>query len=308
MKKFNFYLQLKDNFSWFSIIGIVTLAFVFAISIYNRVTGYKHHAFFLNNIFSYYRWHQIFEDIIFYSAIAIIISYLFYLGYKHDNDQEMIFNLQKEIKALETQWRRLSILDLNSQSSQKSLNNQLRIFNNVNRRLINKLRQIGGIDPGINYFLEIIEDDISEIADDISGDDLEPDALIPLNCLDCKYYLDNKYLHCSVHPNLETDCPDFETGKQLEERYFSEDDDEEEVANRVDWIIDRNYITAALEKNPDNILIGCSCGYPLFVSLGNFQDGNNICRSYSSYTYFTCLLSDNNRKVAECPNCNTHLL
>jgi len=304
MKKFNFYSQLKANFSWVSIIGFVMITFAFVNAIYDRVADYKHHAFFSDD-----RPHQIFEDIIFYSAIAIIISFVFYLAYNHDNDQEVIFNLQKEIKALETQWRRLILLDLNSQDSQKTLNTKLRIFNNANRRLINKLRELGGTDPEIDYFLEIIEDDISGIADDIHGDDLEPDALIPLNCLDCKYYSNNKYIHCSVHPNLETDCPDFESGKQLEERYFSEgeeeDDDEDEVANRVDWIIDRNYLAAALKENPDNILIGCSCGYPLFVSLGNFQDRNKIRRSY---TYFTCLLSDNNRQVAECPNCHTHFL
>jgi|GEM_PF-6023123 len=238
MKKFNFYSQLKDKFSLVFNIGIITIAFALVMDIYDRVADYKHHAFVLSKIFSDYHSHQIFEDIIFYSTSAIITSCLFYLGYKHDKNQEVIFNLQKEIKALETQWRRLILLDLNSQDSQKALNNELRIFNNVNRRLINKLRQIGGTDPEINYFLEIIEDEIIGIADDISGDDLEPDALIPLNCLDCKYYSNNKYIHCSVHPNLETDCPDFETGKQLEERYFSEseeeDDDEDEVANRVD--------------------------------------------------------------------------
>jgi hypothetical protein len=205
MKKFNLYSQLKANFPYVFIIGIIIIEFIFLIALHNEIINYKCPDSSVSEIISPSRSYNFFKDIISGIGYGTIIFLIFYCN--ENNDKKAIFDLENKNKVLIQTCYRLRVLDLRSHNSQKTLNDKLRGVNNIARRLIDKLREVGRNDLEINDFLE-------EIEEDYDLDYFTPDDIIPIKCLKCKYYSYNKLLKCAVNPDLPENCQDFEAGEQ----------------------------------------------------------------------------------------------
>lgn len=215
MKKLNFFSQLKANYHYLFFIASLLANFMICIVALHKIDNYKYHDSCFTEIFSHARSYQLFEGILFNTAIIIVPFILMYFVHDFNNDEKTIAKLENEKKALKKCWHRLTILEANSQEPQKILNNKLRIVNDITCRLIDKLREVRRNDLEINDFLE-------EIEEDYDLDYFTPDDMIPIKCLECKYYSHNKHLKCAVNPNLPENCQDFEAGEQIDDRYSDE--------------------------------------------------------------------------------------